>query len=251
MTESTQPTDPVDPINMDVPQRSPLVINLRVLAFRATKVELDNLGRSHLLLGLLFTWLAGIGRYWDNPRAGLFQHLGLGSVVYIFVLAAFLYLFVKPLARERCDFMRLLTFIGLTSLPAIIYATPVERFMSLQGAQSANAWFLALVATWRLGLLFWYMRVGLGIGAGDVFVGGLLPMSLLITALTMLNLEHVVFQLMGGLRPEEQSPNDGAYGILFLLTYVAMVAFIPLLLSYIIIIFNLARRRKTQRQVPD
>ena len=33
-----------------------------------------------------------MGRYWDNPRVGLAQHLGLGSVVYVFVLAAVLWL---------------------------------------------------------------------------------------------------------------------------------------------------------------
>jgi hypothetical protein len=39
------------------------------------------LGRLYLAIGLVAACLAGIGRYWDNPRAHLWQHLGMGSVI--------------------------------------------------------------------------------------------------------------------------------------------------------------------------
>ena len=51
--------------------------------------------------GLACTWLAGVGRYWDNPHAPLFQRLGLGSVVYAFVLSVALRLVVRPLKPRR------------------------------------------------------------------------------------------------------------------------------------------------------
>src|SRR3712207_7552248 len=47
---------------------------------------------SDLAFGLACTWLVGVGRYWDNPRASLLQHLGVGSVVYVFALALLLWL---------------------------------------------------------------------------------------------------------------------------------------------------------------
>ena len=49
----------------------------RVLTFRATGEELRSLGWGHLVAGLLCTWIVGIGRYWDHPRATLPQYLGL------------------------------------------------------------------------------------------------------------------------------------------------------------------------------
>ena len=54
---------------------SPLRTMARVLFFRASREELLDLDRRHLALGLLATWLVGIGRYWDSPRARLYQRL--------------------------------------------------------------------------------------------------------------------------------------------------------------------------------
>lgn len=64
----------------------------RLLSFRNPGPEIRTHWRAYLAFGLLCTWLAGIGRYWDNPKAYWWQHLGLGSVVYVFVLALLLYL---------------------------------------------------------------------------------------------------------------------------------------------------------------
>lgn len=49
----------------------------------------------------------------------------------------------------------------------------------------------------------------------------------------MLNLEHVVFQIMGGLRPEERTGNDQAYLVLFLLTVLSVYAAPVLLVWYV------------------
>jgi hypothetical protein len=50
----------------------------RILTFRASRQELEDLDRRHLCFGLARTWIVGIGRWWDDPGARLLQHLGLG-----------------------------------------------------------------------------------------------------------------------------------------------------------------------------
>ena len=88
--------------------------------------------KKHFIAGLIGTWIVGMGRYWDDGGASLLQHVGLGSVIYIFVLAAFIWLIVKPFRVDNWNYFTVVTFIGLTSFPAILYAIPVERFFSIQ-----------------------------------------------------------------------------------------------------------------------
>ena len=54
----------------------------RILTFRATLADFERLENRHLAVGLVAAWLVGMGRYWDNPRVGVLQHAGVGSVVY-------------------------------------------------------------------------------------------------------------------------------------------------------------------------
>jgi hypothetical protein len=98
----------------------------RILTLRFKDNDLV-FNRSHLIFGLLCVWIVGIGRYWENPRVGLLQHLGIGSVVYVFVLSGFLFLILWPMKPERWSYFHLLTFIALTSPPAILYAVPIEK----------------------------------------------------------------------------------------------------------------------------
>lgn len=44
---------------------------LRLLTFRRPSAAMHTEWQAFLLFGLAFTWLAGIGRYWDNPKAHL------------------------------------------------------------------------------------------------------------------------------------------------------------------------------------
>lgn len=133
----------------------------------------------------------------------------------------------------------------LVSPPALLYAIPVERLVSLDAATTINAWFLAVVALWRVGLLFLYLRRLARFRAHQVVVAGLLPLTAVVTVLFMLNLEHVTFSIMGGIR--DPSPNDDAYGILFLLMMVSYLAIIPLLFAYLILIV-LASDKRRRRQ---
>jgi hypothetical protein len=169
----------------------------------------------------------GIGRYWDDPGAKLLQHLGIGSVIYIFALSLLLWLLIWPLRPKAWSYRNVLTFVSLTSPPAILYAIPVERLLDLEKARTFNVWFLAIVASWRVALLIFYLRRHARLQPFSIAVATLLPLTFIITALTVLNLERAVFNLMGGLR-EKGTANDNAYLVLFVLSYLSVMLFIPL-----------------------
>lgn len=208
----------------------------RLLFFRASPAELEKIGWRHFAVGLLCTWLVGMGRYWDNSRVGLLQHLGVGSVVYIFVLSLFLWLVIWPLRPRNWTYFKVLTFISLVSPPAALYAIPVEKLAGLEFANTINAWLLAIVAAWRVSLLIFYLRRSGQLGWLSTIVAACLPLTIIVVALAMLNLERVVFNFMGGIR--DASPNDSAYEILFLLSLLSVALFVPLLICYLWLVVN-------------
>ena len=209
---------------------------VRLLSFKSTREELLQLNRKHLFIGIMGTWLVGMGRYWDDPEAHLLQHLGLGSVIYIFGLSLFIWLVIKPYWVEQWTYFTVLTFVSLTSFPAAFYAIPVEQFFSMSTAATINAWFLALVAAWRLALLYYFLRKFTQLGHGYTLVGTLLPVCIIIVALTMLNLERAVLNIMGGIR--ENSSQDAAYSVLVFLTGLSVVAAVPLVIGYGVAIYK-------------
>jgi hypothetical protein len=221
----------------------------RLLTFRPMSEAIRTHWQLYLVFGLLFTWLAGIGRYWDNPRAELWQYLGLGSVAYVFVLALFVWGLLAPLRPKNWSYRNVLLFITLTAPPAVLYAIPVERFMSLNNARAANAWFLALVAAWRVALLVVFLKRTAKLSGLATAVATLLPITAIVFALTLLNLEHVVFNLMGGLRDQDASGNDTAY---FVVLNIAMFAFLaaPVLAIIYLVLVVVAWRRKTITTAP-
>jgi hypothetical protein len=214
--------------------RNVILTTARLLSFRSTREELLHFSHKHLALGLFFTWLVGVGRYWDNPRVSLLQHLGIGSVIYIFALALLLWLIIWPLKPEDWSYFRVLTFVSLVSPPAVLYAIPVERIYNLEIANSINAWFLAIVAAWRVALLIFFLRRSGALDWFPVIIATMLPLTLIVVTLAVLNLERVVFNFMGGFR--DRSPNDEAYGILFALSLLAFLLFIPLLICYLYLV---------------
>lgn len=209
----------------------------RFLTFRPMSQAIRAHWQAYLLFGLFFTWLAGIGRYWDNPRAGLWQYLGLGSVAYVFVLALLLWLLIAPLRPKNWSYRNVLLFLTLTAPPAVLYAIPVEKFMSLANARTANVWFLGLVATWRVALLVVFLRRTAGLSAGKTAVATLLPMCVIVLALSLLNLEHVVFNLMGGLRDNLKSGNDDAYIVVVTLSVIAFLAAPVIAIVYFVYVY--------------
>ena len=218
------------------------------LLFQRVKLDMKNLANYYLALGVLTAWAVGIGRYWDNPRADLWQYLGLGSLAYIFILALILWLLIMPLKPENWSYKSVLIFVGMTSLPGILYAIPVERFFTMGTASSLNVIFLALVATWRVVLLFLYLMRSAKLSGLSVIVACVLPLTIIVSVLAVLNLEHVVFRIMAGLTEDEKSANDAAYTILLLITYFSYLASPVLLLTYIVMIF---KRRKEAKKLSN
>lgn len=210
-----------------------------LLLLRPFVPDLRNHGSLYLIWGLAVTWLAGIGRYWDHPDAMTWQYLGLGSVAYVFVLAAILWLIALPLGPRHWSYQNVLLFVAMTSPPALLYAIPVERWVSLETAQSLNLTFLLVVALWRVVLLLKFLGSVAGLGKLAVAVVGLLPLALIVTALVALNLEHAVFEIMGGLR--NQTSHDSAYGALIVISVLAVIASPVLLIGYIVLILKSRR----------
>lgn len=219
---------------------------IRLLTFRLTRDEMLQFNKKHFIAGLIGTWIVGMGRYWDDSGATLLQHLGLGSVIYIFILAGLIWLVVKPFGVENWNYFTVLTFISLTSFPAIFYAIPVEKFVTIETANSINAWFLAIVATWRLCLLFHFLDRYTRLSAGNVLTVTLMPICLIITTLTALNLHRVVFDLMGG--RTETTPHDSAYDVLFFLTFVSVLLILPLLVAYGLGIYSSRKKRRSPKE---
>jgi Yip1 domain len=215
---------------------------IRLMTFKITKDEILQFNRSHFITGLFGTWIVGMGRYWDDKGASLMQHLGFGSIIYIFILAGFIWLILKPFFIDKWNYFTVLTFISLTSFPAILYAIPVELFFNVQTANTMNVWFLTIVAGWRLGLLYYFLNHFTGLSAGNILTVTLMPICLIITVLTMLNLHRVVFNMMSGIR--SPSPHDSSYFVLMLLTGISAIMTPILLIAYGVGIYERYKARK-------
>lgn len=195
------------------------------LLFRPIRLNLQKNFIPYLVFVVGSSWLVGIGRYWDHPSAEWWQYFGLGSVAYIFALSSVLFFVVLPLRPQNWRYKNVLIFVGMTALPGLLYAIPVEKFMGLNAAQNTNAWFLAFVAIWRVALYIKYLVSVAKLSWFIVIVATILPLSAIVFALAALNLEHVVFNIMAGIKEEDATPYDSAYTVVIFLTYFAYVAF--------------------------
>ncbi len=220
---------------------------IKLLTFKLTRDEMLKFNKTHFIAGLIGTWIVGMGRYWDDGKASLLQHAGLGSVIYIFVLAGFIWLILQPFLIKDWNYFTVVTFIGLTSFPAIFYAIPVERFFSVQTANTMNVWFLAIVASWRLALLYYFLKRFTRLSSGNIWTVTLMPICLIISTLTVLNLHRVVFEVMGGIR--NPSPHDASYVILMLLTGISMLLTLPLLIAYGVGIYSSRKQNKLKEKL--
>ena len=209
---------------------------IKLLTFKMTREEMLAFNMKQFYLGLAGTWIVGMGRYWDDTGANWMQHLGLGSVIYIFVLALFIWLIMLPFKIKNWSYFTVVTFIGLTSFPAIFYAIPVEKFLSIETSNTINVWFLAIVAAWRLGLLYYFLKHFTKLSRGNIITVTLMPICVIISVLTVLNLHRVVFNIMGGMR--NPTPHDSSYFVLMLLTGLSLLLSVPLLISYGFGIYN-------------
>jgi hypothetical protein len=199
------------------------------LVFKPAAPDIKRLGPLYLAAGLLFTWMAGIGRNWDNPRVDWWQHFGLASLAYVFVFAGLLWLVLWPLQPRNWRYFNVLVFVTLTAPPAFLYALP-GRFLAGDELAEAKASLLAIVAIWRVALLWRYLRGSAGLKGVVLVTALLLPLVLVITALVILNLDRAVFDIMGGGRMS--TSEDDAYALLIAIDFFAVAASPVLLALY-------------------
>lgn len=237
-----------------LPLRVYLLQTARFLAFRPFRPDLKSHYATWLLWGLVWTWLAGIGRYWDHPRADWWQTAGLGSLAYVLVLSMLLWLVIAPLRPRAGSWREVLLFVTLTSPPALLYAIPVERFLPMAEAARANAWFLAIVAAWRVALWVVFLRRAARLQSGEVLIVTLLPLTAIVTLLATLNLEHVVYSLMSGIREQDASSADAAYGIVIALTFYSWLVLPFTVIGYVFFVYRAwvnGRRADGSAEPPD
>ena len=96
--------------------------------------------------------------------------------------------------------------------------------------------FLAIVATWRVALLVVFLKRGAGLSNTGATVASLLPLTIIVTALVVLNLEKAVFEIMGGNMQKTQ--NDAAYMILMLISFFSVLASPVLLILYGVLVYR-------------
>jgi hypothetical protein len=198
------------------------------LLFKPAAPDVGRLGPLYLAFGLIFTWAAGIGRNWDNPRVDAWQHFGLASVAYVFVFAALLWLLLWPLKPRNWHYRNVLIFVTMTAPPALLYALP-GRFLAGDAMALAKAWLLAVVALWRVALLWRYLRGSAGLQGAVLMTALSLPLVLVVTALVALNLDRAVFDIMGG--GGLHTADDDAYQLLITIDFFSILA-APLLLGF-------------------
>jgi hypothetical protein len=230
--------------------RNSLGVLWKILTFRATREELLDLNAYDLVTGLVFTWIVGVGRYWDNPRVSLVQHAGVGSIAYVFILATYLWLSLALLFPKNWQWKRLLIFITMTSPPAILYAIPVELIYPeerLITANRINLDFLYIVAIWRVALLLFYLRKVGDLSGWQAFIGTLLPLEFIVFVLVALNLDKVVIKFMSGIMRGEVSPHDDAFMMLSTVSFFSAVFFFPTLAIFLVVIIKRWKSRKQER----
>jgi len=180
-----------------------LLDETRFLSFRTPSAAVHERRGAYLVLGLFVTWLAGVGRYWDSADALVWQQLGLSSLMYVFLLALVIWAAVLPLSARHWSYRNVLLFLTLTAPPALLYAIPVDQFLPLDAARAVNSAFLAIVAAWRVALLFVFLKRVAGLGGFTVAVAALTPLALVVDGISLMNLQHVVYANMVGTRVED------------------------------------------------
>ena len=206
----------------------------RTLTFRSSVEEYEDATWHAYVVGFALVWLAGIGRTWDDLEASLVRKLGLGSLVYVVVLAGLVAIFALPLARKRLAYQHILLFVTMTALPALIYAIPIERWTDMATAQVLNLQFLLFVAAYRVALFFRFLFACMRIAWFDTLLSGLLPLMLIIVVIVLSGATNMVLDVMGGLRGRDPQADDLANDVVLALTGFSCLAFIPAFLVFCI-----------------
>jgi hypothetical protein len=171
------------------------VLQWRILTLRATEDELLNLRWPHLIWGLFWVWMAGIGRAWDLKEASLFTRSGIGSIFYVVALTTFLFIFIWPLRPKDWSWRRMLTFVSMTGIVGLLYAIPLEMMLPTAQAVEGNTIFLFIVAIWRVLMLGMFLIRTTQLDRAAALIALVLPLSLIVNYLVWQ--EHLSETLSG------------------------------------------------------
>jgi hypothetical protein len=192
-----------------------ILSELKFLAFLPARPDMERLRWYFLALGLASTWIVGLGRYWDAPEANWWQYAGLGSLVYTLFMSAFLWALIMPMDPENWTYLNVVTFMGMTAPPALLYAIPVERLVEPALASQFNYIFLLVVSLWRVGLLWCFLRRAARLKFVSTLFALAFPLVLILTFLTLRQWQHNVMGGMSGNRGElHRGTPDIAYLII-------------------------------------
>lgn len=212
---------------------------LRVLSFQLTAEDFERLRVRDLVLGLACTWIVGMGRAWDDPKAELAQKLGIGSLVYVGLLAAALWIVLMPLRPVHWTYRRVLTFVTLTSPPAILYSIPVERFWGNDVAYELNVGFLVVVALWRVAIVLVQLPRCARTSVLGTFSAVIWPISGAAFILSMLQMLSATVRVMGGLRDDAPRISTEPWNTI---ATISLVSGLALFATYVVISLKTASR---------
>lgn len=193
----------------------------------------------YIAVGLALTWIVGTGRYWDDAEASVLLRSGVTSIFYVLILSAFIWIVVLALRPERWSYRNVLLMVTMTSLPGLLYAIPVERFMPLEAASFANLLFLAIVATWRMLLYRRFLMKVAKLPPYETLVAWLLPPSVIVAILSVFGFLAEIMRGMSGDRADD--PNEMATSLFLLIGVGAWLALPLLVPSFVVMAW---RRRK-------
>lgn len=215
----------------------------RTLTLSLEPSAVARFGRTHLAVALALVWIAGMGRHWDDERAGPWMRSGVFSIGYALALAMLLHLSSLALRPRFPSYFRTLVCVGFTAPPALLYALPVERWMEPEFAIDCNLGFLFVVACWRvLAWIAWLHRVQ-GLPIRMALTSAALPLAGIVSALALLNLHHVTIDTMSGIQ-RPRSPEHDSYEAVVVLSVIAVLSS-PIWLS--IYVLDVVRCQKAAR----
>jgi hypothetical protein len=207
---------------------------VRVLTFRITRVEFQELDYRHLVAGLLSTWIVGMGRYWNAADATLAQRMGAGSLLFVVAFSGLVWLVLRPLKPGDWSYRRVLTLIALVSPPAILYAIPVEQLAGSSRAVSIRVGMLALVAGWRVSLLVYYVVKLSGWRRPTALIGSLIPITAMIAALSTAQLIDTTARDMARLEQNALAP-AAFVSTIHAMANLGTLLFVPIMVAYVVL----------------
>ncbi len=224
-----------------------------MLTFRLTPEEYDRLGFKHLLFGLATAWLVGYGRWWDRPDdVSPFLRSGALSVLTVIGLGFLLHRVMTGLVPRHEGHMRTAAYVSLTSLPAAIYALPLERWMELEQARTGNVAMLAVVAAWRVALYVYLLRRIAGFPIYTTIVTTLLPLAVIICFVTISGTQFRVLSIMTGVTVDPPPPStaETRFDIIASLSCLSLVL-TPVLVILWLILFERRSDARYDRRNAD